>query len=193
LAITLFGLSSSEFRVCERNPHSDEPEYYPVSVGLICLYARPFTNNKPVGPLSEDIIPTKHIELHRKILHMRNQLFAHTDASAELRPDDYPNELVFENDGKELRFAITRFLGEPETFEAMKPLVDILVKKTWYHREKLSKKFKSHFGPYKNLGEFRLNVLDPVAPIFSKLSTAEKLIRQEVIRPRTDPRGLRQG
>jgi hypothetical protein len=41
-------------KLLERKLHSDEPEYYPICVGLICLYARPFTNNRPVGPLSED-------------------------------------------------------------------------------------------------------------------------------------------
>jgi hypothetical protein len=44
-------------KLLERQLHSDEPEYYPLSVGIICLYARPFTNNRPVGPLTEDIIP----------------------------------------------------------------------------------------------------------------------------------------
>lgn len=44
-------------RLLERKLHSDEPEYYPFLVGLICLYGRPFTNNRPVGPLTEDIIP----------------------------------------------------------------------------------------------------------------------------------------
>ena len=40
-------------RFLERKLHGDEPEYYPMLVGLICLYARPFTNNRPVGPLPD--------------------------------------------------------------------------------------------------------------------------------------------
>lgn len=91
-------------RFLERKLHSDEPEYYPMLVGLICLYARPFTNNRPVGPLTDDIVPQEHRELHQTIIKMRHQLFAHGDASAMTRPDDYPNELVFVNDGKSLRF-----------------------------------------------------------------------------------------
>jgi hypothetical protein len=78
----------------ERKLHSDDPEYYPMLVGLICLYARPFTNNRPVGPLPDDIVPQEYRELHRTILEMRHKLFAHGDASAMTRPDDYPNELV---------------------------------------------------------------------------------------------------
>jgi hypothetical protein len=108
-------------------------ECYPISVGLVCLYPRPFTNKKPVGPLSEKIVPNEHLELHRSIIKMRHKPFAHTDASAELRPDDYPNELLFTNDGKVLRFSITRFLAEPDLFELMIPLVNALVEKTKYH------------------------------------------------------------
>jgi hypothetical protein len=87
-------------KLLERNLHSDDPEYYPLSVGLICLYARPFSNNRPVGPLTKEIIPPEHLTLHHDIIFLRNQIFAHGDASAMTRPDDYPNELVFVNDGK---------------------------------------------------------------------------------------------
>jgi hypothetical protein len=170
-------------RFLERKLHSDEPEYYPMLVGLICLYARPFTNNRPVGPLPDDIVPQEYRELHRTIFEMRHKLFAHGDASAMTRPDDYPNELVFVNSRQGRRFHMTRFLAEPPFFELMKPLLDALIEKTRYHSNKLADKLKGHFGPFKNLGEFRLNVLDPAAPIFSKLTEAEKLAREATIRP----------
>jgi hypothetical protein len=32
-------------------------EYYAMTVGLICTYARPFTNNRPVEKLDADIVP----------------------------------------------------------------------------------------------------------------------------------------
>jgi hypothetical protein len=166
----------------ERKLHSQEPEYYPMTVGLICLYARPFTNNRPVGPLTEDIVPKEYLELHQSIIKMRHQLFAHGDASAMTRPDDYPNDLVFVNNGKTVRFNMTRFLAEPPVFELMKPLLDALIKKTRYHTTKLTEKFKKYFE-LSNIGEFRLNVLDPAAPIFSKLTEAEKFTRNEIIRP----------
>jgi hypothetical protein len=57
-------------KLLERKLHSDEPEYYPLCVGIICLYARPFTNNRPVGPLSEDIVPKEHLGLHQDIIRM---------------------------------------------------------------------------------------------------------------------------
>ena len=96
------------------------------------------------------------------------------------RPDDYPNELVFVNSRQGRRFHMTRFLAEPPFFELMKPLLE----KTRYHSNKLADKLKGHFGPFKNLGEFRLNVLDANAPIFSKLTETEKVAREATIRPR---------
>jgi len=171
-------------RFFERKLHSHEPEYYPMTVGLICLYARPFTNNRPVGPLTEDIIPKEHLVLHQDIIRIRHQLFAHGDASAMTRPDDYPNDLVFVNNGKTVRFNMTRFLAEPPFFELMKPLLDALIEKTRYHTKKLTKKFNSYFGPSRNIGEFRLNVLNAQAPIFSKLTEAEKTTRKATIRAR---------
>jgi hypothetical protein len=173
-------------KLLEHRWHSDQPEYCPMLVGLICLYARPFTNNRPVGPLPEEIVPEEHLSLHRDIILMRHKLFAHGDASAMTRPDDYPNELVFVNDSKGTNFHMTRFFAEPPFFELIIPLVETLIQKTRYHADKLSKRFNRHFSPTKNIGEFRLNVLDPTAPIFSKLTEAEKVTRQATIRsPRT--------
>ena len=149
----------------ERKLNSDEPEYYPLSVGLICLYARPFTHNFPVGPLSEDVVPQEHLDYHRLTIQMRHKLFAHADASVMLRADDYPNELVFENDSRGTSFRITRFFAEPQFFQLMEPLLEALIEKTRYHSDKFGKKFNKYFSPSKNIGEFRLNVLDPSAPL----------------------------
>jgi hypothetical protein len=168
----------------ERKLHSDQPENYPMCVGLICLYGRPFTNNRPVGPLSEDIVPKEYIDLHRDVIGLRHQLFAHTDASAITRPDDYPNELVLLNDGKTFRFTITPFFAEPPFFKLIAPLVDELIKETRDRNEQLVEKFYRDFGLPKEIGEFRLNVLNPAAPVFSKLTEPQKAIRKEIIRPR---------
>lgn len=78
---------------------------------------------------------------------------------------------------------MTRYLAEPSVFERMNPLLGALIDKTRYHSRKFANKLKGHFGPSKNVGEFRLNVLDPAAPIFSKLTEPEKLAREATIRP----------
>ncbi len=45
-----------------------------MTVGVICIYARPFTNNYPVGELSEEIIPTEFKKLHGNIMRLRHTL-----------------------------------------------------------------------------------------------------------------------
>jgi hypothetical protein len=82
------------------------PEHYAITVGLVSIYVRPFTNNKPVGKLSDRIVPAYFKDFHESILIVRNRLFAHADVSATIGKD-YPIEVVIENDGKEIRILTT--------------------------------------------------------------------------------------
>jgi hypothetical protein len=50
--------------ILERKFDDRSPEYYAMTVGVICNYARPFTNNKPVGKLADDIVPVQLKSLH---------------------------------------------------------------------------------------------------------------------------------
>ena len=154
------------------------PEYYPLSVGLICIYARPFTNNFPVGELSEEIVPEEFKSLHKQIMKMRNTLFAHAQASLRVGKDDYPNEVVVEHDGTIPRICVSRAAAKTVVLERMLPLVKTLIEKTSWHRSKFAKKYvKTILNNGK--GEFRLNVTDPNAPIFVPLSEDEKLVRKK--------------
>jgi hypothetical protein len=170
--------------VLERKLTSDSVEYYLLVVGIICLYARPFTNNRPVGPLTEEIVPDEHRDLHDTILGIRHKLFAHSDASVVLKVDDYLNDVVIKNDGKMLHAIILRFAIEPGFLEQMIPLVDALIEKTNYHRLRFARKLKNHVLPL-GIGEFRLNVVDPQAPLFSRLTEAQKLARGKGLRRRS--------
>ena len=113
---------------------SSLPEYYVMTVGLICIYARPFTNNYPVGELSEEIVPTEFKKLHGNIMRVRHRLFAHAQASFQVGKDDYPNEVVIEHDGAIPRISVPRTSVQPSTLERMVPLVKALIEKTNYHR-----------------------------------------------------------
>ena len=59
----------------------DSPEYYPLIVGLVCLYGRPFKNSKPAGKLDENIVPKEHKKLHDELILIRDKFFAHSDSS----------------------------------------------------------------------------------------------------------------
>ena len=41
----------------ERGFTPDLPEYYPLGVGLICLYGRPFKLSRPFGKLDDSLVP----------------------------------------------------------------------------------------------------------------------------------------
>ena len=154
------------------------PDYYAMTAGLICVYARPFTNNRPVGKLNDEIVPPEFKGLHDKVITMRHKLFAHAEASLMVGEEDYPHEAVIENDGKIISIAVSRVAVKPNLLEQMSPLVEALIKKTDYYRLKQAKKFASTIRKL-GKGEFRLNVADPSAPLFLKLSAVQKLVRQE--------------
>jgi hypothetical protein len=116
------------------------PEHYLTIAGLICVYARPFTHDDPVGKLPKEIVPEEFKELHGHIMTLRHQLFAHGDASLTVGKDDYPNETVIENDGQNIAIAVSRAAFKPTFLERMLPLVEALIEKTYYHRLKLSRK-----------------------------------------------------
>ena len=158
--------------------HRRSLEYYAMSVGLICTYARPFTNNEPVGKLSEEIVPEEFKHRHTLIMALRHKLFAHADATLAAAPDNYPNEAVIVNDGEKLWMDVSRSAVVPSLLEKMQPLLNGLIEKINYYRRKYQKKFSKHVARL-GKGEFRLNVSDPAAPLFIELSEAERRIRKE--------------
>ena len=152
------------------------PEYA-MTVGVICIYARPFTNNYPVGELSDEIVPTEFKKLHGNIMRLRHTLFAHAQASFSVGKGDYPNEVVIEHNGVIPRICVPRVTVQQSMLEQMVPLVEALIQKTNYHRSKFAKKYANAVRKL-GKGEFRLNVVDPDGPMFIPLSDDEKLVRQ---------------
>jgi hypothetical protein len=162
---SFFAVRKGVQTMLERNLTSESPEYYPLLIGIFCLYGRPFTNNRPVGPLSKEIVPKEHLKLHNGVLSMRHQILAHSDASAF----PYPNELRLKKEQGKMTMFITRILVSAELFESITPLVDALIEKTFYYKEKFTVKLKASFLHARN-GEFRINILDPNGPVFIKIS-----------------------
>jgi hypothetical protein len=98
-----------------------------MTAGLICIYARPFTNNRPVGKLNDEIVPAEFKALHDKIMTMRHKLFAHAEASLMVGEEDYPNEAVIENDGKTISMAVSRVALKPTVLDQMSSLLEALI------------------------------------------------------------------
>jgi hypothetical protein len=58
--------------------------WIPLQEALVVAYARPFSSNKPFGPLASawgKFDDPQHQRLHRELLQMRDRLVAHSDAS----------------------------------------------------------------------------------------------------------------
>jgi hypothetical protein len=81
----------------EDNIKRTSPEYYPVSVGIICMYCRPFTDNDLVGKIPIKIVPNKHREIHDRVCKFRNEIFAHTAGDAILGHGEYMNAVKLRN------------------------------------------------------------------------------------------------
>jgi hypothetical protein len=68
----------------ERKPGLGTPLYDALNSAIVISYARPFTDNKPLGPLSNRwsrFENSRHRELHDDLLRTRKRLVAHSDAS----------------------------------------------------------------------------------------------------------------
>src|SRR6202043_3177976 len=98
-------------------------------------------------------------------------------ATLAAAPDNFPNEAVIVNDGEKLWMDVSRSAVVPTLLEKMQPLVHGLMPKTNYSARKYQKKFSKQIEGL-GKGEFRLNVWDPSALFFIKLSGVERKIRK---------------
>src|SRR5229473_2833751 len=70
----------------EERPGLADPKYWAYHTAIVNAYARPFTENKPLGQLPENImriLTPEERELHREILEDRKTASAHSDLSAK--------------------------------------------------------------------------------------------------------------
>lgn len=154
----------------ERGFFVDLPEYYPLSVGLVCLYARPFKITRPpFGKLDGSIVPAAHAKLHTELLRIRDQTFAHSDPSVEAAPWQAGNELRFERvDHQDGRDRIGGFIAQnfvdPVYFKQMLPLLDDLIDITNKRTQEVCGRLSSLL-PKPN-GQYVVNVLDADGPLF---------------------------
>jgi hypothetical protein len=162
----------------EKGFSKDSPQYYPLVVGLVCLYARPFITAEEIGVLSEKMVPARFRELHEEILRLRNKMFAHSDPAALLPgavagSEDFASGLVFRR-GKSIYVIPSRFHADPQFLpDLMLPLLEALIEIT----EKKRKQLQDILARYvpKNLGDYELNVLDIDKPTFKRVPAVSKL------------------
>jgi hypothetical protein len=80
--------------------------YYPLFTAIVVCYARPFTNNKPFGPLPDKwgkFIDPNQQKLHDSLIKTRHELVAHSDLSVRKAMIVPPGVLIGRLKERELR------------------------------------------------------------------------------------------
>ena len=165
----------------EKGFSKDSPQYYPLLVGLVCLYARPFTAAERIGTLSDHIVPAQFRELHQELLRLRNKMFAHSDPAALLPfaatdSDDFASGIIFRYKRGSVSIRPSRFHVHPQFLpDFILPLLEALIEITDKKRKQLHDTL-AHYVP-KKLGDYELNVLDTDKPMFKRVRAASKIAR----------------
>lgn len=79
---------------------------YPLTTSVVVCYARPFTGNKPYGPLPKKwskFDNPQYQDIHNRLLQARHELFAHSDMNVRKVQIVPPNIPLGIDGGKELK------------------------------------------------------------------------------------------
>src|ERR1700730_13432320 len=145
------------------------PLYFPLIAGLICLYGKPFKENRGVGKLPIEMVPKENLNLHTDLITIRDKLYAHSDADktvivgnlhfGEVRCYRWPD------DGG---YYIEHLHIAPEFFSKfVAVLAEQMVEKTNYHVDRLGKKFVPNLP--NRPGEYLLNMKDKDELLFKQV------------------------
>jgi hypothetical protein len=134
----------------------DSPHYYPLLVGLICLYARPFTDNNIVGCIPLSLVPEDDRRLHHMIMGLRNEVYGHNDPATLIQPGDYAQEIVFRQQGATVKIIPQRVHIALEFLPGhLLRLAETMVRKT------------------REPGNYRLNIVDLTQDLFLPIPSTE--------------------
>jgi len=145
------------------------PLYFPLIAGLICLYGKPFKENRGVGKLQIGMVPKENLNLHTDLITIRDKLYAHSDADqtvivgnlhfGEVRCYRWPD------DGG---YYIEHLHIAPEFFSKfVAVLAEQMVEKTNYHFDRLGKKFVPNLP--NRPGEYLLNIKEKDGLLFKQV------------------------
>jgi|BarGraIncu01121A_1022015.scaffolds.fasta_scaffold02336_4 hypothetical protein len=98
-------LKASELIIKNVKNIKDE-NLYPLTTSVVVCYARPFTGNKPYGPLPKKwskFDNPQYQDTHDRLLQARHELFAHSDMNVRKAQIVPPNVPLVIYGGKELK------------------------------------------------------------------------------------------
>jgi len=147
------------------NFSKDSAHYYPLLVGLICLYARPFTDNNIVGCIPLSLVPEDDRPLHHMLMGLRNEVYGHNDPATLIQPDDYAHEIVFRQQGTTVKIIPRRFHIALEFLpDHLLRLAEAMVCKAKEERTRIQELLKPCMP--REPGDYRLNIVDLTQDLF---------------------------
>jgi hypothetical protein len=162
--------------ILEKDVKFEDGIYYALIVGIYTIYGRPFSQSIGAGKLPPDIVPNEHLALHQELLKLRNQVYAHSDATGAPASFGNINQVRFFVDANkpgEILPGVLRWRSERAVLKEIIVLCKALKKKTKYWIDKIQDK---HFPHLKvPSGEYVID-LNPVSSKF--LTRVEPLPRR---------------
>jgi hypothetical protein len=140
----------------------DHPAYYSLVVGIYALYGRPFKQTNLVGMVSEKLVPAEFRPLHKIMIELRDEVYAHTEPSpkSELRV-----RVSYQGASREGLLIGREFFSRPPTLAKIIELCQAM--DTTLERE-VAELQKRHYPKHlpKKTGEYPINIFDPAGPFF---------------------------
>ena len=138
----------------------DHPLIYQISIAIVVLYARPFTNCYGLGSLGQDFVPSEYRSKHERLMAMRHRVFAHYDVTDHAAPAtvDLTAEMRFNLTGSKLILELKETPLINEAFDQVKELSEALEKKCRWQIEKIVNKYKK--GLPKKDGVYKFDLRD---------------------------------
>jgi hypothetical protein len=140
----------------------DHPAYYSLVVGVYALYGRPFKHTNVVGMISEKLVPAELRPLHKIMIELRDEVYAHTEPThrSELRV-----RVSYQGTSRVGQLIGGEFFSRPPTLAKIIELCNGT--DTTLEREVATLQ-ERHFPKHlpKEPGEYPINIFDPAGPFF---------------------------
>jgi hypothetical protein len=140
----------------------NHPAYYPLVVGLYVLYGRPFKDTKVVGTLSKNIVPAEFRPLHKIMIELRDEVYAHSEPG---RKSEVRVRVSYTGASRVVLLIASEFFSRLPTLAKIIELCQAM--QTTMQGE--INKLQNHYFPKhlpKEEGEYPINIFDPAEPFF---------------------------
>jgi hypothetical protein len=140
----------------------DHPAYYSLVVGIYALYGRPFKDTDVVGMISEKTVPAEFRPLHKIMIELRDQTYAHAEPSSR---NEVRVRVSYEGGRKKGLLIGREFFSRPPTLAMIIELCRAMEKAM---ERKIVELQNRHFPANlpKEPGEYPINVFDAEGPFF---------------------------